>query len=475
MVSSVLPIASALLIFGASEVLGFTNSATDNLAVYWGQNSYGATHTSDTANWQKNLSYYCQDDTIDAIPMAFLNVFFGTGGEPSLDLSNICNVNDDAVFSGTQLPDCSFLASDIQACQARGKIVTMSLGGATGANTFSSDSQASAFAQTIWDLLLGGSSNVRPFGSAVLDGIDLDIEGGSTSYYTTFVSSLRSLMNGGSKTYYITGAPQCPFPDAYMGSIINAEGFDALYVQFYNNYCGLSNYANTNDWNFATWDNWAKTTSPNPNVKIYIGAPAASTAAGSGYVDVGTLGNIAQAVRAQYSSFGGVMLWDASQAYANNRFDSGVKAYLTGGTAAPTSTSSHTTTAPTTAPTSTTPTSTHTSTTSTSTSSPGSCGSVSAWVANVAYTQGNQVLYNGDLWTATQWNYAETPGGSSGAWTDNGACASNAAQAPVKVASFSITTTVLSRTTTTPEPMKVVVPVVETQAAAKRSRSFKLD
>lgn len=64
-------------------------------------------------------------------------------------------------------------------------------------------------------------------------------------------------------------------------------------------------------------DNWAKTTSPNKNVKIYIGAPAAPSAANSGYVDAATLGNIAKQTRAQYSSFGGIMLWDVSQAYGN--------------------------------------------------------------------------------------------------------------------------------------------------------------
>ncbi|EPQ54334.1 glycoside hydrolase [Gloeophyllum trabeum ATCC 11539] len=471
MVLAVLPIASVALIFGASGVLGFDNSATDNLAVYWGQNSYGATHSSDTANWQTNLTHYCQDDTIDAIPMAFLNVFFGTGGEPSLDLSNICNVNDDAVFPNTQLPDCSFLASDIQTCQSKGKIVTMSLGGATGANGFSSDAQATEFATTIWNLLLGGSSDIRPFGNAVLDGIDLDIEGGSAQYYPTFVSALRTLMNGGSKTYYITGAPQCPFPDAYLGSVINAEGFDALYVQFYNNYCGLQNYDNANDWNFDQWDSWAKSTSPNKNVKIYIGAPASSTAAGSGYVDAATLGSIAQAMKAQYSSFGGVMLWDASQAYANNRYDQAIKSYLTGGSSAPTSTSSGTTTS---APTSTTTTTTSTASTSTTTTPSGSCGSLSAWVANVAYTAGDQVLYNGDVWTANQWNYAETPGGSSGAWDDNGPCANTAAKAgPVSAAKFTmLTTTVTSRSTSTPEAVKVVVPVVQTNVPAKRSRLF---
>ena len=90
---------------------------------YWGQNSYGATH-SDVANYQKTLSFYCQvsgmatqqprspsfpasaglsvlnlhvasvsrrsqDDAIDIFPLAFVNSFFGTGGAPVLDLANV--------------------------------------------------------------------------------------------------------------------------------------------------------------------------------------------------------------------------------------------------------------------------------------------------------------------------------------------------------------------------------------------------
>lgn len=62
------------------------------------------------------------------------------------------------------------MASDIETCQAAGKIVTISLGGASGAATFSSDAQAETFADTIWNLFLGGSNSSRPFGSAVLDG-----------------------------------------------------------------------------------------------------------------------------------------------------------------------------------------------------------------------------------------------------------------------------------------------------------------
>lgn len=64
-------------------------------------------------------------------------------------------------------------------------------------------------------------------------------------------------------------------------------------------------------------DNWAKTVSPNKNVKVYIGAPASSTAAGSGFVDINTLSSIIQQTKSQFSSFGGVMFWDASQAYGS--------------------------------------------------------------------------------------------------------------------------------------------------------------
>jgi chitinase len=43
-------------------------------------------------------------------------------------------------------------------------------------------------------------------------------------------------------------------------------------------------------------------------------------------------------------------------------------------------------------------------------------------VSNQAYVAGDVVSYNGHKWTANQWNYDEVPGGSSGAWNDNGAC-----------------------------------------------------
>ena len=62
-------------------------------------------------------------------------------------------------------------------------------------------------------------------------------------------------------------------------------------------------------------DNWACNISPNRNVKVYIGAPGAAGATSGGYVPISALSSIAITMRKSYSSFGGVMLWDASQVY----------------------------------------------------------------------------------------------------------------------------------------------------------------
>jgi len=79
---------------------------------------------------------------------------------------------------------------------------------------------------------------------------------------------------------------------------------------------GIAIPGNTNpDDRECSRDYWARNVSPNKNVKVYIGAPGATGAAGGGYVPIATLSSIAVKMRQSYPSFGGVMLWDASQAY----------------------------------------------------------------------------------------------------------------------------------------------------------------
>lgn len=97
-------------------------------------------------------------------------MFDSVGGLPEINMANSCNAADNGTFEGTSLAKCQDLAADIATCQDKGKIVTLSLGGATGGSIFADDAAGEAFAQTIWDLFFEGTSETRPFGDAVLDG-----------------------------------------------------------------------------------------------------------------------------------------------------------------------------------------------------------------------------------------------------------------------------------------------------------------
>ncbi|KXN70579.1 glycoside hydrolase family 18 protein, partial [Conidiobolus coronatus NRRL 28638] len=283
---------------------------------YWGQNSYGASHLDRPDLWEKDLSEYCNNDEYDVIPIGFLNVFnAGNGQLPGINFANHCPDEFNPLLKNYMTAKmCPKIGVDIPYCQKKGKTILLSLGGAIAQVGFNNAQEAATFAETVWNVFLGGQHQYRPFGSAVLDGIDLDIEGGSPEFYDVFIAKLREFYaKDNSKKYYIAAAPQCEFPDRSLSKALDNAWFDMVFIQFYNNWCGLQNYDNQWAWNYNVWDNWAKTKSINKNVKLFIGSPAAQTAAGSGYVGVDPLKRILKEVREKYTSFGGLMLWDVSQ------------------------------------------------------------------------------------------------------------------------------------------------------------------
>lgn len=107
---------------------------------------------------------------MDVVALAFLTTFFGTGGLPVVDFAGSCS---GPTFSGTDLLQCTQIGEDIKTCQAAGKTVLLSLGGAIGNYGFSSSSEAQTFATTLWNVFGGGSSSTRPFGTSIVDGFDL--------------------------------------------------------------------------------------------------------------------------------------------------------------------------------------------------------------------------------------------------------------------------------------------------------------
>jgi len=239
---------------------------------------------------------------------------------PDLNLANHC---DTAFPNYPFLLNCPAIGQDIIKCQNAGRKIMLSLGGASGAYGFTSDTQGHSFAGTIWGMFLGNtSSNLpRPFGNAILDGIDLDIEGGSAVGYGAFVSSIRGLMDADkSKRYLISAAPQCPFPDAYVGPSTSTvlgqapSAFDFLNVQFYNNYCGFTGGASAITTSFKQWANWAQGVSGN-HPKILLGLPGSTTASNSAasFIPIATLGPLLVQLNNSFpGEFCGVMLWDQS-------------------------------------------------------------------------------------------------------------------------------------------------------------------
>ena len=156
----------------ASGTSTFNATAKDNVMVYFGASPFTGIVP---------LSTICKDDAVNIVIVAFVNGFFvpNDGGYPLVDFGAASgNINAAQTAAGANgLLWCPDLASQIEGCQKAGKIVLLSLGGATATyNTFANASQAATMAATLWDLFGGNSTidvNLRPFGSVVIDGFDI--------------------------------------------------------------------------------------------------------------------------------------------------------------------------------------------------------------------------------------------------------------------------------------------------------------
>jgi len=292
--------------------------------IYWGQESDGS---------EQSLATYCATGHYDIIVIGFVYLFPTASGSqyPGMNFAGHCETSLDSANPYVLI--CPTIEADIMTCQSLGVQILLSFGGGVGLYGFNTDADGVSFANVVWNMFLGGNGAVRPFGKAIVDGVDLDIEGGSTKGYIPFIQTLRNYFATAPKNYYISSAPQCPYPDGRLGpgtgTALQSAWFDYVWVQFYNNYCGL-NYYSQGAFNFDTWGNWAQKISINPNVKVFIGAPASANAAGIGYVPLTTLETISNAVMAgSYANvYGGIMLWDTSNSDRNNDFGGSVATYI---------------------------------------------------------------------------------------------------------------------------------------------------
>ncbi|XP_057774271.1 acidic endochitinase-like [Salvia miltiorrhiza] len=259
----------------------FTSSEAAGIATYWGQNGNEGT-----------LADACNSGNYQYVNIAFLNVF-GNGQTPSLNLAGHCNP-----AAGT----CTGISDDIRTCQSLGIKVLLSLGGQIGTYSLASADDASQVADYLWNSYLGGSSGTRPLGDAVLDGIDFDIEMGAGQPWDELARALSGY--NAQRKVYLSAAPQCPIPDAVLDAAIQTGLFDYIWVQFYNNQ--QCDYSGGIDGVLARWNQWAAV----PGGQVFMGVPASTAAAGTGYIPPDVLNSQVLPVIKASQKYGGVMVWN---------------------------------------------------------------------------------------------------------------------------------------------------------------------
>jgi chitinase len=150
----------------------------------------------------------------------------------------------------------------------------------------------------------------------------IDNESGDSTGYSTFVSRMRSnFAQDTSKTYYLTAAPQCPYPDQSVPLDICTQ-LDYVWVQFYNN--GDCNVARSGF--IEAVQNWSGGIG---DARLFIGAVASAADGDQGYVDSDTFISALEEIEGMnLTNFGGAMLWEAQLAVNNDNYQEAVAAAL---------------------------------------------------------------------------------------------------------------------------------------------------
>lgn len=297
-------------IYSSNGTLSFNANSRSNVAVYYGSTSASSNTT---------LGAQCSDANVDMVILSFIRVIDGPGGYPNISFGSFCSGPNSAMTAAnaTGLSSCPDLANNITYCQNLGKKVFVSIGGANGNTSFASSSAANSSATVLWNTFGGGNTNstLRPFGSVVVDGFDIDNESGDGSYYTNFAAYLRKYIKTykSTKAMYLSAAPGCYWPYAPT-PLAMLTAMDFVWPQFYDSpSCGL----NASDIN-STIKAWGSRLYAGNKPRFMIGALSFEDNGGGGYESPDAFNKtLIQFEQLGLKNFGGVTLWDGANAHTN--------------------------------------------------------------------------------------------------------------------------------------------------------------
>lgn len=185
---------------------------------------------------------------------------------------------------------CPAVGTAVTACQKRGARVLLTLGGrdcAPGAYDLASAAEAAALAQELWDAYFSSDSSSdahRPFDDAVLDGINLDIQQGTSMWYGALVKRLRRLhaaqAHASSRNFTVAVTTAgCAYPDPIVGPdnenlmLLDTIVPDYIAVRLTDAGCSIAN--STLDDQLRPWFKFAQ--EKNTRIALVVPASASTT------------------------------------------------------------------------------------------------------------------------------------------------------------------------------------------------------
>lgn len=273
--------------------------------------------------------------------MTVINAFPSVvGSYPGSNHANACGSEvyyDPVLKKDSKLySSCPGVGDAITACQKSGKKVMLSLGGGWPTDYYLPSPEVAKWTA---QFLIGAygpptaawkaAGRPRPFGDAVVDGFDLDLEAQtydmpSAEYIYKNYDVFGKYVKSNSKML-LSAAPQCVVPDVRISPVLKAVPFDFIFTQFYNTrVCSAAQAVQdikdkkTGTFTFDKWISEIKA-SANPNLKFYIGLAAGPDGLPTHKEDYLTPED-ANTLITKYkgnTNFGGVMLWEASVSVRN--------------------------------------------------------------------------------------------------------------------------------------------------------------
>nr|BAF74364.1 xylanase inhibitor [Triticum aestivum] len=272
--ASLLLIAALLSAATFLAVPAAATGKTGQVAVFWGRNKN-----------EGSLREACDTGTYTIAIISFLDVF--GRGNYHLDLSG---------------HDVSAVGADIKHCQSKNILVFLSIGGFGNQYSLPTAQSAADVANYLWNAyMLGTRKGVyRPFGDALVDGIDFFIENGAPANYDELAKRLWNFNKDfrGRTPVQLTATLRCGYPDRHVERALATGLVGRIFVRFYDDADCAANWQ-------RQWDKW---TAAYPSAQIYLGLPASEQKVG--YVHPKNLYYSVIQVAQKAANYGGVMVWE---------------------------------------------------------------------------------------------------------------------------------------------------------------------